>query len=336
MGGFSAHFDFAGETMKEVTINSYGKINLSIDITGKMEDGYHRVEMIMHQIRLHDDVTLCWKPDGITGPADDQNKKADGAIRITVSSDKKDVPSGEDNIAFKAAALMTKHHGRELSGEVDIFIKKRIPVAAGLAGGSGNAAAVLHGLNVLWGLSLGTKELCILGESLGADVPFSVLGQARCSPAVDEKTRKDPMASSCAFAYGRGTLLRPVTPLKSFVVISKPPISISTGEVYRGMDKRKIELHPTTKELISALAEGNHKKIAGNMINVLEIYTLSMYDEVVYTKNKMLEFCKDEPVMMSGSGPAVYALIQQKDKAEDVYNKMKEYNRETFLTETTL
>jgi hypothetical protein len=89
MGGFSAHFDFAGETMKEVTINSYGKINLSIDITGKMEDGYHRVEMIMHQNRLHDDVTLCWKPEGITGPADDQNKKADGAIRITVSSDKK-------------------------------------------------------------------------------------------------------------------------------------------------------------------------------------------------------------------------------------------------------
>ncbi|HPR23704.1 MAG TPA: 4-(cytidine 5'-diphospho)-2-C-methyl-D-erythritol kinase [Bacillota bacterium] len=322
--------------MKEVTINSYGKINLSIDITGKREDGYHRVEMIMHQIMLHDDVTLCWKSSGIPGPVNDQNKKAGCGIKINVSSDKKYVPAGEDNIAFKAAALMAKHHGRGLLGEVDIFIKKRIPVAAGLAGGSGNAAAVLHGLNVLWGLSLGTKELCILGESLGADVPFAVLGQARCSPAVDEKTRKDPMASSCAFAYGRGTLLRPVTPLKSFVVISKPPISISTGEVYSGMDKREIEVHPATKELISALDEGNHKKVAVNMINVLEIYTLSMYDEVVYTKNKMLELCKDEPVMMSGSGPTVYALIQQKNKAKDVYNKMKEYNRETFLTETTL
>ncbi len=168
-----------------------------------------------------------------------------------------------------------------------------------------------------------------------ADVPFCIMGQAAYDKALRKTFSQDPLAAGCALATGIGTELTPLKGVSAAVVLSKPPIHVSTGEVYQGLQKEKILCRPNTVELIAGLAEKDWAGLEKNMINVLEFYTLRRYDNVVYTKNKMKEESQNGIVLMSGSGPTVYALFQSKAEAETVYSAMKSINRETFLTETT-
>lgn len=309
--------------MSIINLRSYGKINLSLDILGTFPDGYHRVSMVMHQIELFDEVAVRF-----TGEDED---------RIIVNTNKPYIPKDHRNIAYKAAELMKSHYGAGRKGEIRVDIKKVIPVGAGLAGGSGNGGAVLLGLNKLWNLNLSLEELCALGEELGADVAFSIRGMAYRNKSLG--LYEDPLSCCCALAEGKGADLTKLPPLDAYVVLSKPPLSVSTKEAYRGIDDVLAEQtvqHPDNQEMILGLGNGNREKVYENMINVLEFFTLKRYDRAMYTKNMMRQESHGNPVLMSGSGPTIFALFQNKGDAEKVYKRMKEVNRETFLTQTTV
>ena len=225
------------------------------------------------------------------------------------------------------------------SGVLTIDIQKQIPMAAGLAGGSSNCAAVLHAINQLWKLNLSVKELCRIGARLGSDVPFCIMGQAAAEKALQESFADDPDACHCALATGTGTDLKPLTGLDSFIVLSKPAIGVSTAEVYRGIDNEGIPRHPDNNAVISAICENNYKVLEEKMVNVLENFALKRYPIIVYTKNIMSDLCQSAGisncVMMSGSGPTVFCLCEELSKAQQICEVMKARNPESFVAKTT-
>lgn len=314
--------------MKHIELKAFAKINLSLDVCGILDNGFHEVNMVMQQILLCDDVSVKWIPSDL------QNSNGAG-IKIKLATNKYYLPTDERNLAYKAALLMCAKYGKNLAGTIQINIKKRIPVAAGLAGGSSNGAAVIHAINQLWELSLSLSGLCEIGVELGSDVPFCIMGQAAANKNLNAKYKTDPLACHCALATGTGITLQPVTGLKSYLVLSKPAISVSTAEVYKGIDNEKIPKHPDNNQLISALSTNNHQRLVKNMINVLENFTLKRYPIIVYTKNKMQELCSLKGVLMSGSGPTVYGLCQNIHESKDICNEMLKYNKESFWTRTT-
>ena len=308
---------------KKITLRSFAKINLSIDVIGKLPNGYHEVDMIMQQLELHDKVHVTWEP------ADEWS--------IHVSTNRVYIPTDQRNIAYKAAQSMIDIVAENYKGKIDIKIEKRIPVAAGLAGGSGNGAIVFLALNHLWKLGLDVEKLCERGAGLGADVPFCIMGCARSNKLLGTQMNNDPLACSCARARGIGTDLEPIkTGLDCFVVLSKPPISVSTKEVYEGLDLSGEFEKPDNNQLIAGLKEKNYYKVTKNMINVLEIYTIKRYPIIMYTKNKTKELGKPLQVLMSGSGPTVFAIYTNKEKARAAADYLKKINRDTYLTRTTL
>lgn len=306
--------------MKKVQVRSYAKVNLTLDVLRRLENGFHEVEMVMQQILLHDDVDVKWYEGG-------------DSFEVVLNTNKSYLPKDERNLAYKAAVLMNKTLGEKMKGTIRIDIKKRIPVAAGMAGGSGNGAAVVHALNYLWGLGLDVKGLNEIGSKLGSDVPFCIMGQAKMNKILG--LENDPLATHCAIARGTGTELEPVKGLESHMLLSKPAIGVSTAEVYQGLELDKITEHPDTSGMITALQENDKKKIAKNMINLLENFTLKRYPVVMYTKYKMQELLPDAAVLMSGSGPTVFALCDTKEQAQKACEAMKEHNRESFWTRTT-
>lgn len=306
--------------MSEITIKAYAKINLSIDVLGKRPDGYHEVLLVMQQVDLFDTVKVSWQEDQEEG------------IRIGLSTNLPYLPADGRNIAYKAAELMSDRYGNEKAGRIDIDIEKQIPVAAGLAGGSANCAAVLHALNKVWELKLDLGTLMELGAKLGADVPFCLAGQAALNEELD--LGKAPLATTCAIASGIGERLEPVVPLKAWVLLSKPPVSLSTAQVYGGLDLEEIPEHPNTVELAAGLRERNLYKITKNMTNVLEIYSLREYPTIMYTKNMIVQEGKANKALMSGSGPTVFGLYTSRKKGTAAYSKLKTLNKETFLIRT--
>lgn len=313
----------------DIQLKSYAKINLSLDVKGVTDDGMHLVEMVMQQILLCDEVVMRWTPAEAAGP-DNPN-----ALQINLKTNRSYLPTDERNLAYQAALVMRDIAENAPSGTLDINIKKRIPVAAGLAGGSGNGAAVLHGLNILWDLGLSLQQLCDAGAKLGSDVPFCVMGQAAENEALKDRFAGDPLACHCALATGTGTDLVPIKGLKSHIVLSKPPISVSTAKAYQGIDNIEIKERPNTEELIEGLKTRDVSLIEKNMVNVLENYTLMEYPTVVYTKNKMQELCGERAVLMSGSGPSVYGLTDSIRQSRSICDEMLKLNRESFWTRTT-
>lgn len=310
--------------MKNIKIKSYAKINLTLDVLGLLPNGYHEVEMIMQQIALCDDVTVKWKED---------SKMPMAAIELAVS--RKDLPADESNLAYKAAMLMAAEYGSLRHGIIDIDIRKNIPIAAGLAGGSSNCAAVIHALNQLWDLNLSLKELCSLGARLGSDVPFCIMGQAAANESLEEDFSQDELSCHCALAYGTGTDLKPLKGLDSHIALSKPDISVSTAAVYKGIDSEDIPVRPNNYEMITALEEKNYEIIQKNMVNVLENFTLKSYPNVMYTKNIMSDLCNLGYALMSGSGPSVFCLCETAEEADEIRKEMLKINKESFSTRTT-
>ncbi|MDD2484499.1 MAG: hypothetical protein PHQ50_05715, partial [Eubacteriales bacterium] len=211
---------------------------------------------------------------------------------------------------------------------------------AGLAGGSADGAAVLHALNELFELELSLQELMELGVKLGADVPFCLMAQAASvfqeGAALQKKgvAAQKNAASTCAEATGIGECLSPLPPLPSFVLLSKPPIAVSTAEVYGALDLSKIEQRPGTDEIIESLRSGEQSRLYKNMYNVLEKVSCFLYPEISDTKNAMDLAGAAAKAMMSGSGPTVFMLAPEKSMLEPLLHKMKALNRETFLVET--
>lgn len=301
--------------MTSIALKSFAKINLSLDVTGRRPDGMHTVDMVMQQISLCDEVSVAVENTPSSGdPAS-----------IRISSDDPALPGGSGNLAYRAAELMAGKFGLKGSA-FDIRITKRIPMAAGLAGGSADAAAVLHAINALCGLDLGLGELAGIGAELGSDVPFCVNGQAAANENLPAKVREDPEACTCARATGTGTETSPAAPLRSALVLAKPDIGISTAEVFAGIDSRDIPKRPDNDALCAALGSGSDPY--GQMINVLENYTLYAKPEVAGLK-ALMEDClgSAKKIMMSGSGPTVFALYGDGEDAEESASSAAEHLR---------
>ena len=296
--------------MEQIRIKSYGKVNLSLDVCGVRDDGYHLLRSIMQKIALHDYVDVSWT-------------ETDGEeILINLSCNKHYLPTDERNLAYKAAQMMIDKFGHQVGGGIiDIDIEKHLPVAAGLAGGSGNGAALIVALNRLWGLKLDTKQMCALGKPLGADVPFCLLIQNT--------------GYGCALCEGTGTELTPLkSRFKRAVLLVKPNFGVSTKEVYKGIDQCEITERPDTEALVSALSANDGQVVYDNMINVLEEYTLANYQEVKILKEKVAAETTAAKVLMTGSGPTVFALFDKLSHAQKACRKFRKEGYEAYWTTT--
>ena len=254
--------------------------------------------MIMQQVDLYDDIKIT------------ENKDKNN---IVVTSNCEFIPKNSTNIAYKAAELIKEEFN--IPYGVNIHIQKNIPVAAGLAGGSANAAGVLKGLNEMWKLGLSTKELMEIGVKIGADVPFCILGSA-------------------ALAEGIGERLTPLEGLKNtWVVLAKPSISVSTAEVYRNLELDKITRRPETNKLIEAMKGQDLYTLSKDMANVLETVTERKHAVIRQLKGKMMEY-NALGSMMSGSGPTVFGIFKNYKKAKAAYDNLLIINKQTYLTQT--
>ncbi|OOE05505.1 4-(cytidine 5'-diphospho)-2-C-methyl-D-erythritol kinase [Anoxybacillus kestanbolensis] len=266
-------------------VKAPAKINLSLDVLHKRPDGYHEVKMVMTTIDLADRVELM-------------DLYSD---TIQIISHNRFVPDDERNLAYQAAKLLKEKVG--VRRGVAISITKYIPVAAGLAGGSSDAAATLRGLNKLWGLGLSLDELAEIGAEIGSDVPFCVYG-------------------GTAIATGRGEKIEHIpAPPPSWVILAKPTIGVSTAEVYRNLQLQSVN-HPDVDGMVAAIREKDYEKICALAGNVLESVTLNMYPEVAQIKEQMRRFGADVS-LMSGSGPTVFGLVQHDSRLQRVYNGLR-------------
>lgn len=263
-----------------LTLKALAKINLGLDVLGRRENGYHDVRMVMQTIYLYDNVTI--------------EKIAESEIQVETNLSF--LPCDENNIAYKAAKLLMDEFG--ISGGVKITLEKHIPVAAGLAGGSSNAAAVLVGMNRLFELGLSQEELMERGVKLGADVPYCIM-------------------RGTALAKGIGEILTPLAPLpKCYVLIAKPATSVSTKVVYEKLDSKEIEQHPDIDGIIAGLEAGDLDQVCASMGNVLERVTIEDHPIIEEIKDVMKEFGALN-AMMSGSGPTVFGIFSDKTLAEE-------------------
>ncbi len=263
-----------------ITIDGNAKINLTLDILGKREDGFHEVAMVMQSIGLHDTLVLTRREDDA----------------ITLSIDVPFLKADEKNLAWRAAAAMMKA-GRTKG--VDIQLTKRIPIAAGLAGGSTDAAAVIRGMNELYGLGFSTERLCEIGAAIGSDIPFCIQG-------------------GTMLATGRGEVLRRLPAMPPlWVVLAKPPVGVSTAWAYQNYDAEGAERHPDNDAVIAALGEHDPKAVTSLLCNVLESVTIKKYTVISRYKQMMLDQGALAS-MMSGSGPTVFGLTDTESTARDI------------------
>ena len=281
--------------MNSITLKSRAKINLSIDVLGKRQDGYHLVEMIMQTIDLYDLIEI--------------NEKDNDQITIKSTSD--EIPLDCNNLVYKAANLIKKTFN--INKGVEIHIKKNIPVAAGMAGGSSNAAAALVGLNKLWNLNLSNQQLEKIGLKLGADVPFCINGGA-------------------VLASGIGEELTPIKGLTKDVciLVCKPDLFVSTKEVYECIDSKDIDKRPNNKFLIECLKNEDTRQLAENMFNVLEGVTVEMHPVIQQIKDIMITN-KALGAMMSGSGPTVFGLYENREDAVKCKAILEKQFKQTFV-----
>ncbi len=269
------------------------KINLMLDVLRKREDGYHEVEMVMTMVDLADRLEMEELPRDT----------------IIISSQAGYIPLDEKNLAFQAAKLIKERY--QVKQGVYIHLDKKIPVAAGLAGGSSDAAAALRGLNRLWGLNIPESELLTLGAELGSDVPFCVTG-------------------GTAIATGRGEKLEHIiNPPQCWVVLAKPPINVSTADVYGRLRANEIKAHPSASAMKEAIEAQSFTDICDHLGNVLEDVTLPLHPEVQQLKEAMIRLGADG-VLMSGSGPTVFGLVSKESKIARIYNGLRGFCKEVY------
>ena len=273
-------------------VKAPAKINLTLDVLYKRPDNYHEVEMIMTTVDLADRIGL--------------EPRADGEIKI-ISTDRF-VPNDERNFAYQAAKLLKDTYG--ITEGVSIKIDKEIPIAAGLAGGSSDAAATLRGLNEMWNLNLTMDQLAEHGAKIGSDVSFCIYGGTALATGRGEKIKELPAPPTC------------------WVVLAKPKIGVSTADVYGGLKLEGIE-HPNTKQMIKAIEKQDYELLCKSLGNVLETVTFKLHPEVITIKEQMQRFGADA-VLMSGSGPTVFGLVDSETRATRIYNGLRGFCEEVY------
>lgn len=285
--------------MESIRLKARAKINLGLDVLGRREDGYHDVRMVMQTIGIYDRIIITKIPED----------------EIRIKSNLYFLPVNENNLMYKAAKLLKDKCG--YSGGVDIDLNKFIPVSAGLAGGSTDAASTLFGINKLFDLSLSMQGLMDIGVEIGADVPYCVM-------------------RGTALAEGIGEKLTPLDPLpRTWILIAKPPINVSTKLVYESLDMNGVDKHPDIDGLIDAIKRKDIHGVCGCMGNVLENVTVPLYPVINSIKNDMLEHGAIN-AMMSGSGPTVFGIFpDEKTTLEcQAYLKRKGEARQVYITES--
>ena len=283
--------------MNQIELKALAKINLGLDVLGRRENGYHDVRMVMQSIYLYDEVKI-------------EKTEAPG---ITLASNLSFLPTGEGNIAYKAAQLLMEEF--RISEGIRITLDKHIPVAAGLAGGSSNAAAVLFRMNRMFRLGLTQDELMARGVRLGADVPYCIMRGTVLAEGIGERLSVLPAMPKCT------------------VLIAKPPVSVSTKVVYEALDAKEIVEHPDIDGIIEGLKKHSLKQVAACMGNVLEDVTIPMHPVIDRIKQEM----KDAGAlnaMMSGSGPTVFGLFESRAAAREAQRQIREKSltRQVYVT----
>ena len=283
---------------KSIALKAYAKINLALDVIGVLENGYHEVSMIMQSVDMYDKVNLYVNNSG----------------KITVKTNLSFLPVGPDNLVYKAAALLFDEFGIKAGLAIDLY--KYIPVAAGMAGGSTDAAAVLKGVNELFSLGLSMEELMERGARIGADIPYCIMGGTALSEGIGE------------------ILTRLPAPPKAYLLVAKPDINVSTKFVYENLHADTLSYHPDIDGMVQAIKEGSLEGITDRMGNVLETVTEKEYPVIARIKEEMKK-AGAENALMSGSGPTVFGIYRQKEIAQKAYGILKEQGlaKQIFVTE---
>ncbi|WP_321387304.1 4-(cytidine 5'-diphospho)-2-C-methyl-D-erythritol kinase [uncultured Enterococcus sp.] len=280
----------------EIIEKAPAKINLGLDALYKREDGYHELEMVMASVDLADRLFFETLTEN----------------QIIIETDNSFIPVDQKNHAFAAAELIKERF--QITSGVRIYIEKRIPVAAGLAGGSSDCAATLRGLNRLWNLGLSNQELADLGSEIGSDVPYCIEG-------------------GTAFVTGRGEKIEKMPPMpQCWVVLVKPKMSVSTGSIFGSLSFNSIQ-HPDIPGLKAAVNDNDYEAMTQTIGNALESVTIQKHPVVQQIKDRMMKFGADA-ALMSGSGPTVFALCDKKTRAQRIYNGLKGFCEEVYLVRT--
>lgn len=279
------------DTKKDsITVQGYAKVNLGLDVVGRLPNGYHEVKMVMQTVGVHDTICLKKIPEG-----------------IVFTTENGEIPGDDTNLACRAARLFLESTG--IRGGVSIELEKRIPVAAGLAGGSTDAAAVLKGLAALYGAKLTTEELMELGVKIGADVPYCIMGGTALAEGIGEKL----------------TALPDVPP--AAVLLAKPDLFVSTKEVYGRLQLSDATVHPDIDGMVQAIRDGKLSGVTDRMGNVLQDVTAPAYPVI----GRLIELMEENgavKAMMSGSGPTVFGLFASREEAAACGKKLEQEQAE--------
>lgn len=283
--------------MKKITIDAHAKINLSLDVLKRREDGYHELEMIMQQLALKDIITIEERDTG-----------------FTIDSNSKEIPLDQTNLVYKAYNIMAKEFN--INKGIHIYIEKNIPVAGGLAGGSADAAAVLKGLNTLWKLNLKEEQLMDIGLKIGADVPYCIMGGTALAKGIGEKLTRINSFS------GR------------LVLIANPGINISTAYVYNNLKLDKIIDRPKTESMLKYIEKGDTELVSREMKNVLETVTIKENPILNTIKEQMITHGALGS-LMSGSGPTIFGIFNNPIDLAECEKNLK-YSIKTVLSTKTV
>lgn len=280
-----------------ITRMAYAKINLGLDVLRRREDGYHEVKMIMQTVDIRDVLTF--------------KKSEKKGITLTVS--REELPASKDNLVYRAAKLVMEQY--DIKEGVEISLEKKIPIAAGMAGGSTDAAAVFHGLNELFSLGMTTEEMQKLGVRIGADVPYCIIG-------------------GTALSEGIGEILSPLpAPPQCILLVAKPEIDVSTKFVYENLHANELQVHPDIDGMIEAIRKKDLSGITERMGNVLETVTVKAYP-VIEELKELMKSCGAKNALMSGSGPTVFGIFTERSEAEKAKEQIRERKlaKEVFVT----
>lgn len=284
--------------MKQITKKAYAKINLGLDVLRRREDGYHEVKMIMQTVNIYDTLTFTAK----TEPG------------IVLKTDRDELSVGEDNLICRAADKLFTEAGTAYG--VEIFLEKRIPIAAGMAGGSTDAAAALTGLNELFSLGFSLEQLQAIGVTLGADIPYCLAGGTALSEGIGEVLTRLPAPPSC------------------ILLVAKPDINVSTKFVYENLHADTLTYHPDIDGMIEALRTGSLRGITDRLGNVLENVTVREYPVIDRIK-ELMKRAGAENALMSGSGPTVFGIYTEEETAQKAAAQIREQMlaKQVFVTE---
>ena len=282
--------------MDTLELKAYAKINLGLDVVRRLENGYHEVKMVMQTVGIHDTLILKKQKQG-----------------ITVTTDSGEIPADENNLVYKVAKLLIETY--DIKEGVRIHLEKRIPVAAGMAGGSTDAAAVFKGMNALFALGLSTEELQRQAVKLGADIPYCILGGTALAEGIGEKLTVLPDAPDC------------------FLLVAKPDINVSTKYVYENLNLPGLKKHPDIDGMVEAIYAGDEEGIISRMDNVLQSVTETKYPVISQLK-VFMEENGARKALMSGSGPTVFGIFESRAEAEAAAEKLadKKIVKQIFVT----